>query len=348
MYSETSLAEALTPKSLELIILPTEKCNFRCTYCYEDFKIGRMTRPVIQAIKNLITNRVPHLDRLSFSWFGGEPLLAKDICLEISEYAANLCRTHDVNLTGGFTTNGYLLNKELVETFAELGQNNYQVSLDGDEEWHNKTRVQPNRKPTFQKIWQNLLEIKESFTGFNIVLRLHVHADNVQSVKRLYDRLKQTFLGDQRYSIYFHRVSNLSDTFEVKEIVLGDKDYLAALKEIVGAETALEDKSEIHLSDYICYAAKPNSLMIRSTGTIGKCTVALDDSRNNIGRILPDGTLEISNPKLRQWMLGYLDIEKPTLSCPLATLPKHAPDGKNSTGTDDASGKVKIQLSLMD
>jgi len=26
-----------TSKSLQLIVFPTEKCNFRCVYCYEDF-----------------------------------------------------------------------------------------------------------------------------------------------------------------------------------------------------------------------------------------------------------------------------------------------------------------------
>ena len=43
--------------SLELIIMPTEKCNFRCSYCYEDYKKGKMKRPVIDGIINLVIKK---------------------------------------------------------------------------------------------------------------------------------------------------------------------------------------------------------------------------------------------------------------------------------------------------
>lgn len=31
------MLRALDNRILKLTVLPTEKCNFRCTYCYEDF-----------------------------------------------------------------------------------------------------------------------------------------------------------------------------------------------------------------------------------------------------------------------------------------------------------------------
>jgi len=42
MELDKNILATLNPKSLELILYPTEQCNFRCTYCYEDFLIGRM------------------------------------------------------------------------------------------------------------------------------------------------------------------------------------------------------------------------------------------------------------------------------------------------------------------
>ncbi|HEY0232414.1 MAG TPA: radical SAM protein, partial [Dokdonella sp.] len=74
-------------------VLPTEKCNFRCTYCYEDFKIGRMQAPVVRGLKRLISNRAPSLRRLSLSWFGGEPLLAKPVVLEVGTHAYKVARS---------------------------------------------------------------------------------------------------------------------------------------------------------------------------------------------------------------------------------------------------------------
>ncbi|MEU0375645.1 hypothetical protein ABZ070_37330 [Streptomyces sp. NPDC006283] len=61
--SFTQVAEALNPRSLYLIILPTEQCNFRCTYCYEQFEIGRMPDGIADAVCAFMDRRLPELDR---------------------------------------------------------------------------------------------------------------------------------------------------------------------------------------------------------------------------------------------------------------------------------------------
>lgn len=73
---------------------------------------------------------------------------------------------------------------------------------------------------------------------------------------------------------------------------------------------------------YICYAAKPNSLLIRADGRIGKCTVALTDERNTIGQVNPDGTLTIDNDRLRPWVRGLATLDARALECPLSGLPQ--------------------------
>ena len=75
---------SLDPSSLNLFLFSTEHCNFRCTYCYEDYKIGRMMPEVVSGIKNLLHHRYKTLKMLQISWFGGEPLLAKNVIFEIS------------------------------------------------------------------------------------------------------------------------------------------------------------------------------------------------------------------------------------------------------------------------
>src|SRR5580693_1893213 len=107
------IAACLSSQLQHLIILPTEKCNFRCVYCYEDFKVGRMSEGVQRGIELLLINRAPTLNLLNLSWFGGEPLLARDIVLRLSRHAFSLSKKYGFRLTGGLTTNGYLLNKEL-------------------------------------------------------------------------------------------------------------------------------------------------------------------------------------------------------------------------------------------
>jgi uncharacterized protein len=68
---------------------------------------------------------------------------------------------------------------------------------------------------------------------------------------------------------------------------------------------------------YICYAGRPNSLLIRSNGRIGKCTVAFDDDRNDLGYLNDDGTLVINNQKLQPWIRGLGTLNPDVNGCPI-------------------------------
>jgi uncharacterized protein len=99
-------------------------------------------------------------------------------------------------------------------------------------------------------------------------------------------------------------------------------------------EGAGESASSARRSDivagapYICYAAKPNSLLIRSNGRIGKCTVAFDDQRNDIGQINPDGTITVDNEKLQPWIRGLGTLELLDVGCPIQKMSKQKSSGQ--------------------
>ena len=44
-------AKSLTNERLKLILFPTEQCNFRCLYCYEDYQLPRMSNEIVGSIK---------------------------------------------------------------------------------------------------------------------------------------------------------------------------------------------------------------------------------------------------------------------------------------------------------
>src|SRR5579875_955458 len=54
---------------LELILLSSEECNFRCVYCYENFPRGTMEPWVRSAILKMVERLAPRLNDLSVSWF---------------------------------------------------------------------------------------------------------------------------------------------------------------------------------------------------------------------------------------------------------------------------------------
>lgn len=337
--SARQIAQAVTPRLQELIILPTERCNLRCTYCYEDFAIGRMSEETIAGIERFLENRMEGLDKINFSWFGGEPLVAKDIVLRISKFAKALCDQSGVELYGGFTTNAYLLTSDLFEELISYDQRFFQITLDGWGAQHDELRKFADGRGSFDQIWQNLKSMKSSSGDFSVQLRIHVRRDNLKDIPELIDRLAAEFGADPRFYIDIQHLRNMGgeggasvvDPLSLTEINdLSKKFQLryaqksSALNQEDTSElnNASEIKQSYDVDPYICYAAKPNSLLIRANGRIGKCTVALSDDRNDIGQLNPDGSITVDNDKLRPWLRGLGSFDVNALGCPLHSLPK--------------------------
>ena len=355
-FSHAQIASTLSRKVQQLIILPTEKCNFRCSYCYEDFLIGKMKEPVLAGIERFMDRRVPELSQFSLSWFGGEPLMAKSIVLRLASHASRLCNEHGVDLRGGMTTNGYILDFELFEELLSYDQRFFQITFDGWQEGHDAQRKRANGRATFQRIWDNVTATRKSREDFQIMIRVHLRRDNRASVEALLDNLAATLCGDPRYTLDFQHLRDLGGEggksvvrplsfaelreeearlrgrYEAAvEAALGKKAEPPARREGSGAVSAIAigevNTAAPGSAPYICYAAKPNSLLIRADGRIGKCTVALNDDRNTIGRINEDGTLTLDNELLRPWIRGLGDLDAEALQCPLAGMSHAASAG---------------------
>jgi uncharacterized protein len=316
---ERSCTEAWAENHLHLIVMPTEKCNFRCIYCYEDFSIGRMKRPVIDGLKALLRRRAPSLSSLEIQWFGGEPTLASEIVCEVMADTQKVARTHGISLRGGMTTNGFLLNAETYRRFYSCGISHYQITLDGPPELHDTTRLQANGHGSFDTIWSNLLAIKQVKAGGDILLRIHLTKRNVALIPEFIERIKQAFGDDPRFRFNLQRVENLGGPNDISELVVAASVHSWGHR--AGLPSEHEDRMEKKDGDeYVCYAAKANSYVIRADGRVGKCTVALKSDANCIGRILQDGTMEIDAKKLAPWLTGWKTQQKEALACPAAVV----------------------------
>lgn len=320
-----AMGEALTPKTLSLIILPTEKCNFRCTYCYESFDIGKMSAETVSAIKQLIDSRMGDLENLNLSWFGGEPLAAADVVLDIAEYAAMRCKESNVKLSCvDITTNGALLDSNLLDRLIACGQNRFQISLDGWKDGHDETRKGGNGGGTFDLVWNALLMLKASTYDIGVVIRIHLTNRNRESVLELAQHVKHEFGADPRFSVFLKAIENLGgpQSSSITPLKGSERnDYMAALKTALAGMRGISSE-ELHKdSSYICYASKPNNLIIRANGRLAKCTVAFEDPKNDVGHIRPDGTLSIDNSKLGFWFRGLHTRDADVLSCPVWVRP---------------------------
>lgn len=310
------LVNALDSRSHQLILFPTEQCNFRCTYCYEDFKIGRMQAPVIQGIERYINNRIANLSHLTISWFGGEPLLALPVMRRIGSHAHRLCRMHEVEYVGSVTTNGYLLCDATLHELAALGILEYQITLDGPEETHNKTRRRADGKGTFETIWRNLESMTRSSLALRIILRIHYSEVNYRRIPILLTELRALVGDDERFILHLKSVENLGGP-----TASNIPKWAPGRRQDIHRELSalLPSKKVTRIGDYICYAARPNSIAIRADGGLAKCTVDLNDEKNDVGWIDEYGKLHWNYSKLSYWFRGYSGMSADELTCPAHT-----------------------------
>jgi uncharacterized protein len=308
--------------SLHLILLPTERCNFRCTYCYEDFAIGRMRPETVLAVKRLIDRRLDDLQSLSVSWFGGEPMLGRGIVEDISEHIVRVRaeQPNPFHYAADMTTNGYLLDLANVERMASLGIHHFQISLDGPEALHDRTRLRADGQGSFQKIWYNLLAIRDGIAPVDILLRIHLTPDNLPVMPEFLAQVRETLLSDPRFKVLLKPVEHLGGPNDPTMETIPTRSQAGIIRELEKIVLDGVDTDALFSAPEICYAARPNSLVIRADGRVGKCTVALSDTRNTIGQLLPDGSLQIDKASLSPWVRGWASGDLAALACPYTSL----------------------------
>ena len=327
-----SARKALDPRLLELIILPTEQCNFRCTYCYENFAIGRMQRPIIDGLLRLIAKRASDLETLHISWFGGEPLLATDIIYEVSSFAQHSLFDRGRRFLGSITTNGYLLTPSITEKLLEVGIRSFQVTLDGPERTHDASRVLVNGRGTFARIWENLIALKDigvRYTNVDVTLRIHYDAVTAYEVADLLSSIRDELLSVGFFRVHFHPIQPLGgvNDGEIRIPSLSEHAFIGAMVSAGTSLAGLPATSAAHNENYVCYAARANSFVVRADGRLSKCTVALSDPRNTIGRLTPGGSLEIERESLLPWLRRIFSGDVKAIACPRNGLPDRSCTG---------------------
>ena len=311
------MARSLNSRALNLILLPTEQCNFRCTYCYEDFKQGSMPVWVISAVKKLIATRVAELDQLKISWFGGEPLLAAKRIYDLSNHIIALQRQYpDLRYSASMATNAQLLDVERLSTMVACGVTSYQITLDGPAELHDETRVTRHGQGTFDRIWRNLLGIRDSKFDLQVTLRLHYQPHTFTRLFPLIEMLNMEFGNDDRFHVHFKSVARLGGPND--EAIQPTSDFeQKTIEDVLRAKLRFPAQA-LNFEEYVCYAGAANSLIIRANGDLNKCTVALNEDANRIGKLNSDGTLSVDQEKYRRWVDALLTGDPDVMACPYA------------------------------
>ena len=292
-------------ETLYLYLLPTEECNFRCVYCYEQFKHVWMHKCIQDSIIEYVRQNIKKYKYLRVEWFGGEPLLALDIVEYMSAQLINICRENSVIYYAAMTTNAYTLNLNTFKKLIRCKVRSYQITIDGLKETHDRQRCLANGNGTFERIIKNLIDVKNNVKTnvLDITLRVNISKSILQNIYSVIDYYNETLLVDKRFNLFLKlvgdyggdRVKNISEQL----CDLNDLDDAIAYCKKIGIN--MYESAPLGIGENVCYASKNSSWVIGADGKIYKCTVALYDDANHVGNVEENGEFKIFEDKLKLW-----------------------------------------------
>lgn len=244
------------------IVWLTTDCNLRCKYCYEGeskkhISISQETaNKVVDFICNTFSKKE---DELRIDFHGGEPLLNFEILKFFIKTFKMLYPEKKKKYS--ITTNATLLNEEQI---GYLVQNvkNISVSIDGSKEKHDRYRVFPNGKGSYEIAISNSMKLLSKLQE-KLRVRMTFGADTVLGIGKDMEQL---------YAMGFKTVAALPDIFNPN---WSKKDFDVLEKEIVYMKQ--------HITDADVYFNLMQPLVVQKKG---KCAGGINEID-----IYPDGKL---------------------------------------------------------
>ena len=169
-------------------------CNLNCEYCFASqgkyhgeravmsFEVGK--RALDFLVENSGTRR-----NLEVDFFGGEPLMNFQVVKDLVAYARSIEKEKDKNFRFTLTTNGLLIDDDVIE-FANRECHNVVLSLDGRKEIHDRFRVDYAGNGSFDRIVPKFQKLVESRGGKGYYMRgtfTHANPDFLKDIQVMLD-----------------------------------------------------------------------------------------------------------------------------------------------------------------
>ncbi len=166
----------------------TSDCNMACDYCYVDRShIRTMTREAARRAVKMASGLTAPGDSTGVIFFGGEPLLHKELIFDTIAYAGSIERAAGKRFHFKVTTNGLLLDEAFIQK-AKQANLFIALSMDGVELAHDAHRVDTGGLGTYARVEANARLLLREFPYAPALMT--VNPDTVSyfcdSVKHLY------------------------------------------------------------------------------------------------------------------------------------------------------------------
>ncbi len=169
-------------------------CNLACRYCFAEegeyhgrralmsFEVGK------KALDFLIANSGNRVN-LEVDFFGGEPLMNWEVVKQLVEYGRSVEKEHNKRFRFTLTTNGVLLNDEIME-FVNREMGNVVLSIDGRKDVNDRMRPHRGGQGSYEEIVPKFRKAAKSREQMNYYVRgtyTRNNLDFAEDVKHLAD-----------------------------------------------------------------------------------------------------------------------------------------------------------------
>ncbi|MBS7007562.1 thioether cross-link-forming SCIFF peptide maturase [Anaerostipes sp.] len=215
-------------------------CNLACKYCFAEegeyhgdrsmmsFEVGK------QALDFLVENS-GNRRNLEVDFFGGEPLMNFEVVKQLVAYGRSLEEDHNKKFRFTLTTNGVLLDDEVME-FANQEMANVVLSIDGRKEVHDTMRPTRNGKGSYDLIIDKFKKFAKLRDGKSYYVRGTFTHDNLDFSKDVlhladegFDQISvEPVVGpeEERYTIKEADLPKIMEEYDLlaKEIIKREKE----------------------------------------------------------------------------------------------------------------------------
>lgn len=170
-------------------------CNLSCKYCfagegeYHGVR-GLMSEEVGKAAIDFLIKNSRNRKNVEVDFFGGEPLMNFEVIKKVVDYARSKEKECDKNFRFTLTTNGVLLNDEIIDYINE-NMYNVVLSIDGRPKVNDYMRPTINGKGSYDIIMPKFKKLVEKRKGKQYYIRgtfTHHNLDFTEDVRHIVEQ----------------------------------------------------------------------------------------------------------------------------------------------------------------
>lgn len=270
---------------LNITLMMTMKCNFRCIYCFESWIPGKEKcvelneDEVIEWIVWLVKKY--HIRQVDLCFHGGEPLLEVQKIKKIAHRLKAFFQPNGVFYLFTIVTNGYLLNGENAFELADAGIKIAQITIDGVEEIHDQRRPLANGKGTFKTILTNI----ENNSCMQIYISIIYDNKNAHNVRQLIDFLDERNMQDKIRLIVLSATKPTIESNNVSDFQLSQQEDARLRVSLLKYITDRGFRVPFDVDYQMCTMKQKNSFVITPDRTIYKCISGVGNQTFKLGTL---------------------------------------------------------------